>query len=116
MLSEGGYLDLPIQVLEHTECNSVPVHMTPTVHGTRVCVRPDSSRLGEVCTRFSALWLQDAAKKLNLGLSVLKRLCRDIGLVRWPYRKRHSLANVISKTQRFLVSPHLPLHGMLNVK
>lgn len=48
--------------------------------------------------------LQDAAKKLNLGLSVLKRVCRDIGLVRWPYRKRQSLTNVISKTQRFLVS------------
>lgn len=64
-------------------------------------------------TTWTAPWLQDAAKKLNLGLSVLKRLCRDIGLVRWPYRKRHSLANVISKTQRFLVSLHLPLHGTI---
>ncbi len=39
-----------------------------------------------------------------MGLSVLKRVCRDIGLVRWPYRKRQSLNNVISKTQTFLVS------------
>lgn len=46
--------------------------------------------------------IQDAAKKLNLGLSVLKRVCRDIGLVRWPYRKRQSLTTVISKTERFL--------------
>ena len=46
---------------------------------------------------------QVAAKKLNLGLTVLKRVCREIGLVRWPYRKRKSIENVISQTHDFLV-------------
>jgi RWP-RK domain len=64
-------------------------------------------------TQRSSCGLQDAAKKLNLGLSVLKRVCRDIGLVRWPYRKRNSLANVISKTQRFLVNTQLLLQPLI---
>lgn len=46
---------------------------------------------------------QEAAKQLGIGLSVLKRVCREKGLVRWPFRKRKSLNNVMQQTKTFLV-------------
>ena len=46
---------------------------------------------------------QEAAGTLGIGLSVLKRVCRTIGLARWPYRKRQSLRNVIEQTKKYLV-------------
>ena len=47
--------------------------------------------------------LQTAAQELGVGLSVLKRICRQIGLARWPFRTRQSLRGVIAKTQQYLV-------------
>lgn len=47
--------------------------------------------------------LVEAAKSLDVGLSVMKRVCRTLGLARWPYRTRASLQNVIEKTERYLV-------------
>ncbi|KAK9824058.1 hypothetical protein WJX72_007412 [[Myrmecia] bisecta] len=46
--------------------------------------------------------IQDAAKQLNVGLSVLKRICRTMGLARWPYRTRLSLRGLIKKTEEYL--------------
>mmetsp|Transcript_20115 Transcript_20115/g.60721 ORF Transcript_20115/g.60721 Transcript_20115/m.60721 type:complete len:411 (+) Transcript_20115:414-1646(+) len=46
--------------------------------------------------------IQEAAKQLGIGLSVLKRVCREKGLVRWPFRKRKSLNNVMQQTKTFL--------------
>ena len=40
-----------------------------------------------------------------MGVSVLKRICRDLGLARWPFRKRQSITHAISKTQQYLVRP-----------
>ena len=40
-----------------------------------------------------------------MGVSVLKRICRDLGLARWPFRKRQSITHAITKTQQYLVTP-----------
>ena len=45
--------------------------------------------------------MQEAAQQLKVGLSVLKRICRQMGLARWPYRTRQSLRGVIAKTQQY---------------
>ena len=47
--------------------------------------------------------MQEAAKSLDVGLSVMKRVCRTLGLARWPYRTRSSLRSVIEKTEKYLV-------------
>lgn len=47
--------------------------------------------------------IQEAAKSLHVGLSVMKRVCRTLGLARWPYRTRASLQSVIEKTEKYLV-------------
>ncbi|KAK9802670.1 hypothetical protein WJX73_003623 [Symbiochloris irregularis] len=45
--------------------------------------------------------IQEAAQQLKIGLSVLKRICRQMGLARWPFRTRQSLRGVIAKTQEY---------------
>lgn len=47
--------------------------------------------------------MQTAAQELGVGLSVLKRICRQLGLARWPFRTRQSLRGVIAKTEQYLV-------------
>lgn len=36
-----------------------------------------------------------AAKKFNIGLTLLKKRCRDLGLKRWPYRKLKSMDKLL---------------------
>ena len=55
------------------------------------------------CAVISGCAMQEAAKSLNVGLSVMKRVCRTLGLARWPYRTRASLQSVIEKTEKYLV-------------
>ena len=59
--------------------------------------------------------LQDAAKQLSVGLSVLKRICRSMGLARWPYRSRNSLRGLIQKTEHYLVGLHVR-HWLLRIE
>jgi len=40
-----------------------------------------------------------ACKELNVGLTVLKRQCRRLGIMRWPFRKIKSLDRLISNVQ-----------------
>ena len=54
---------------------------------------------------------QEAAKSLDVGLSVMKRVCRTPGLARWPYRTCASLQSVIEKTEKYLVRfAYITLH------
>lgn len=45
---------------------------------------------------------QDAAAKLNLGVTTLKKICRQFSIKRWPYRKRSSIDKLIKKTRSYL--------------
>uniref|UniRef100_A0A7N0U2G1 RWP-RK domain-containing protein n=1 Tax=Kalanchoe fedtschenkoi TaxID=63787 RepID=A0A7N0U2G1_KALFE len=40
-----------------------------------------------------------AAKKMNVGLTVLKKRCRDLNIMRWPHRKIKSLKSLISNVK-----------------
>ncbi|CAL5188246.1 unnamed protein product [Lathyrus oleraceus] len=43
--------------------------------------------------------IAEASKKLNVGLTVLKRKCREFGIPRWPHRKIKSLDSLIQNLQ-----------------
>ncbi|KAL0797965.1 hypothetical protein Bca101_053139 [Brassica carinata] len=43
--------------------------------------------------------IAQAAKELNIGLTLLKKKCRDLGIQRWPHRKRMSLKNLIKNVK-----------------
>ena len=40
-----------------------------------------------------------AARELNVGLTVLKKRCRELGIARWPHRKMKSLKSLILNVQ-----------------
>jgi hypothetical protein len=40
-----------------------------------------------------------AAKELNVGLTYLKKRCRELGIRRWPHRKLNSLQILINNVQ-----------------
>lgn len=41
--------------------------------------------------------IADAARELGVCPTLLKNICRDLGLPRWPYRQIRSLTNMIDK-------------------
>ncbi|XP_078444242.1 protein RKD1-like [Wolffia australiana] len=43
--------------------------------------------------------ITEAAKQLNMGLTQLKKKCRELGIPRWPHRKMKSLRALISNVQ-----------------
>ena len=46
--------------------------------------------------------MQNASAQLGLGVTTLKRVCRENGIKRWPYRKRNSLGRLIDRTKQVL--------------
>ncbi|KAL4566520.1 hypothetical protein LXL04_030636 [Taraxacum kok-saghyz] len=44
--------------------------------------------------------IDQAAKELNIGKTLLKKRCRDLGIRRWPYRKLMSLQTLITNIQQ----------------
>ncbi|KAJ4879483.1 Protein RKD1 [Raphanus sativus] len=49
----------------------------------------------EIISLYYDMPIAQAAKELNIGLTLLKKKCRDVGIQRWPHRKRMSLRNLI---------------------
>ncbi|MED6133781.1 hypothetical protein PIB30_031444 [Stylosanthes scabra] len=45
--------------------------------------------------KYFDLPIVEASRSLNIGLTVLKRKCREFGIPRWPHRKIKSLDNLI---------------------
>ncbi|XP_057840050.2 protein RKD2 isoform X2 [Cryptomeria japonica] len=43
--------------------------------------------------------ITEASRRLEVGLTVLKRKCREFGIPRWPHRKIKSLNNLIENLQ-----------------
>ncbi|KAH6827010.1 hypothetical protein C2S53_016153 [Perilla frutescens var. hirtella] len=46
--------------------------------------------------------IEDAARKLNICPTVMKKICRKHGVLRWPYRKIKSIQRKISKSNKIL--------------
>ncbi|KAK9109464.1 hypothetical protein Sjap_017524 [Stephania japonica] len=46
-------------------------------------------------SKYFDLTITEASRRMNVGLTVLKRKCREFGIPRWPHRKIKSLDNLI---------------------
>ncbi|CAN1152019.1 Protein RKD1, partial [Linum perenne] len=68
--------------------------------------KPPSSAAGvitkEVLSRYFYMPITEAAKELNVGLTLLKKMCRELGIKRWPHRKLMSLTALISNVRQLL--------------
>ncbi|XP_057431625.1 protein RKD4-like [Lotus japonicus] len=45
------------------------------------------------------LKISEAAKEMNVGLTLLKRRCRELNIMRWPHRQLKSLKSVIDSVK-----------------
>nr|DAD31269.1 TPA_asm: hypothetical protein HUJ06_010120 [Nelumbo nucifera] len=50
-------------------------------------------------SRYFYMPITQAAKELNIGLTLLKKRCRELGIRRWPHRKLISLQTLIKNVQ-----------------
>lgn len=46
--------------------------------------------------------IASAAKAMNVGLTVLKKRCRELGITRWPHRKMKSLNSLIHNVKVYI--------------
>ncbi|KMZ56685.1 Protein RKD2 [Zostera marina] len=53
----------------------------------------------EDVSRYFYMPITQAAKQLNVGLTLLKKRCRELGIPRWPHRKMKSLQTLIDNVQ-----------------
>ncbi|XP_037450944.1 protein RKD1-like [Triticum dicoccoides] len=49
----------------------------------------------ELVSQFFCMPIDEAARELNVGLTSLKRRCRELGIPRWPWRTVRSLQELI---------------------
>ncbi|XP_044485598.1 protein RKD2-like, partial [Mangifera indica] len=49
----------------------------------------------ETISKYFYMPIKKAAKELNVGLTTLKKRCRELGIRRWPHRKLTSLQTLI---------------------
>ncbi|KAE8723160.1 Protein RKD5 [Hibiscus syriacus] len=65
--------------------------------------RADSKDVARIAledlVKYFDLPIVEASRNLNVGLTVLKRKCREFGILRWPHRKIKSLDGLIRDLQ-----------------
>ncbi|KAL3716525.1 hypothetical protein ACJRO7_008167 [Eucalyptus globulus] len=74
--------------------------------GDKRCAKEESDSDGnsrmlsrEQISRYFYMPITRAAKELNIGLTLLKKRCRELGIRRWPHRKLMSLQTLIKNVQ-----------------
>ncbi|KAF2311323.1 hypothetical protein GH714_021748 [Hevea brasiliensis] len=53
----------------------------------------------QTISKYFYMPITQAAKELNVGLTLLKKRCRELGIRRWPHRKLMSLQTLIKNVQ-----------------
>lgn len=53
----------------------------------------------EQVSKYFYMPITQASKELNMGLTALKKKCRELGIPRWPHRKMKSLETLIRNVQ-----------------
>uniref|UniRef100_A0A0E0L9L9 RWP-RK domain-containing protein n=1 Tax=Oryza punctata TaxID=4537 RepID=A0A0E0L9L9_ORYPU len=67
---------------------------------TRDDVRSEEKALTfELVSQYFYMPITQAARELNVGLTLLKKKCRELGIPRWPHRKMKSLQTLINNVQ-----------------
>ncbi|CAA0820841.1 Protein RKD1 [Striga hermonthica] len=61
----------------------------------------------ETISQYFYMPITRAARELNVGLTLLKKRCRELGIRRWPHRKLISLQTLIKNVEANYSSPSL---------
>ena len=62
-------------------------------------VRSEKVLTFELVSQYFYMPITQAARELNVGLTVLKKRCRELGIPRWPHRKMKSLQALINNVE-----------------
>uniref|UniRef100_A0ACD5V959 Uncharacterized protein n=1 Tax=Avena sativa TaxID=4498 RepID=A0ACD5V959_AVESA len=62
-------------------------------------VRSEKVLTFELVSQYFYLPITQAARELKVGLTALKKRCRELGIPRWPHRKMKSLQALISNVE-----------------
>lgn len=60
----------------------------------------------KIISQYFYMPITQAARQLNVGLTLLKKRCRELGIRRWPHRKLMSLQTLIKNVQAPLSLTH----------
>ncbi|XP_051196697.1 uncharacterized protein [Lolium perenne] len=69
----------------------------------------------EVVAQYFCMPVKQAAEELNVGLTHLKKRCREVGIPRWPHRKVKSLETLIKNAQE-LGMPKIEVERLRQMK
>ena len=99
--AEDGHKRLPL--LCYGEEKEVSSGSDPGAEVARACRRarpPEETALTfELVSQYFYMPIMQAARELNVGLTLLKKRCRELGIPRWPHRKMKSLQSLINNVQ-----------------
>ncbi|KAK9119255.1 hypothetical protein Scep_017348 [Stephania cephalantha] len=91
--------ELMMMKSKSNSCNSSRVKKCRKIDRS-VHMGSSSSELSRTTlSRYFYMPITQAAKELNVGLTLLKKRCRELGIPRWPHRKLMSLQTLINNVQ-----------------
>ncbi|CAN0870781.1 Protein RKD1 [Linum grandiflorum] len=88
----------PVLVEEETKPEPADALLTITDHVSSATSANHLTK--EVVAKYFHMPITKAARELNVGLTLLKKRCRELGVKRWPHRKLKSLQNLIENVKR----------------
>jgi hypothetical protein len=104
---------------ENLELSLVPLALPSTSSSTSTSIikkRSSSLQYDDIKKHFDVP-LTMAAKKMNVGVTLLKKRCRELNITRWPHRKLRSLMVLIDNLKVYSMlfefdhsAPHFQVH------
>ncbi|TKY45827.1 RKD5 protein [Spatholobus suberectus] len=91
----------PYEEMSELPDNEIDVESSPGLLGKKK--RAPSDLVAKISlsdlVKYFGMPIVEASRNLNVGLTVLKRKCREFGIPRWPHRKIKSLDSLIHDLQ-----------------
>ncbi|KAF7093999.1 hypothetical protein CFC21_096361 [Triticum aestivum] len=97
----GGYEAAAVGCAEQKQVRPAPRRVRKSSGGSRPAAGGKSlDHIGfEELRTYFYMPITKAAREMNVGLTVLKKRCRELGVARWPHRKMKSLRSLILNIQ-----------------
>ncbi|XBI07724.1 hypothetical protein VPH35_135581 [Triticum aestivum] len=97
----GGYEAAAVGCAEQKQVRPAPRRVRKSSGGARPAAGGKSlDHIGfEELRTYFYMPITKAAREMNVGLTVLKKRCRELGVARWPHRKMKSLRSLILNIQ-----------------
>jgi hypothetical protein len=108
--TESGFVDFVKKEVEG-ENQKLPLPLPSSSTRTSIIRKRSISLQFDDIRKHFDVPLKMAAKKMNVGVTLLKNRCRELNITRWPHRKLRSLTVLIDNLKVYslccLTSPHI---------